>query len=120
MASVTVKFVPSPTAEQDILSMPQVKNAVSAEAGAIASRASGMATEKSGIWHEVGKPHNPDKSGGTWNGRPGTQTIGGKEPVYSSKPARMIGGKPFAIAYTGNYAAQKDNLRNNTLLKAKG
>lgn len=101
--------------------MPQVKNAVTQEANAIANRASGMATEKSGVWHDTGKPHNPERTGGTWRDHGKSYpTIGGTEPVYRAKPAKIIGGKPFAIAYTGNYAAQKDNLKNNTLLKAKG
>ena len=120
-SSIKVKMQWSPTFEQDVAQMPQVKNAVTKEANAIAERANGMATEKSGIWHETGKPHTPGKSGGKFHDHGNvTATIGGTEPVYRAKPAKLIGGKPFAIAYTGNYAAQKDNLNHNTLLKAKG
>ena len=120
-SSIKVNVVMSPTFEQDVMKLPQVKGAVTKEANAIADRANGMATEKSGIWHDTGKPHNPDRTGGTWHDHGDSYpTIGGTEPAYKAKPAKMIGDKPFAIAYTGNYAAQKDNLNNNTLLKAKG
>lgn len=100
-----------------------VAQAVNTKAQNIVSNANGMAVERSGIWHEVGKPHNPNKTGGTWIGNKNiTDTIGGTPSEYGMKNAKRIGadGVPVAIVFTANYAAQKDNLKHNTLLGAIG
>lgn len=111
----------SPQFEQIVMGLPQVKGAVTKEANAIAERANGMASTVSGIWHETGRPHDPNKTGGKWHDHGKSYpTIGGNEAAYRSKPAKMFGGKPVAIVYSANYAAQKDNYEHNTLLKAKG
>lgn len=44
--------------------------------------------------------------------------VGGTQPVYRSNTQRPKGIVPVGLAYTGNYAAQKDNHLHNTLLKA--
>lgn len=120
MASVTVKVDISQQAlENAVNSSPEVRSAINSMSASIASRANGMATEKSGIWVDVGEPHHPERTGGKWNGRSGP-TIGGKDPVYQSKPARRFSSGLVGIVYAGNYAAQKDNYQHNTLLKAKG
>lgn len=122
MASVTMKVDISEQALENVMnSSPEVRSAINSLSGKIASRANGMATEKSGIWHETGKPHTPGKGGGKFHDHGNvTETIGGKEPVYQSKPAMRSSSGLVGIVFTGNYAAQKDNLKNNTLLKAKG
>ena len=121
MASVTMKVDISEQALENVMnSSPEVRSAINSLSGKIASRANGMATEKSGVWHEVGEPHNPSRTGGKWNGRTGQSVIGGKKPVYQSKPAMRSSSGLVGIVFTGNYASQKDNLKNNTLLKAKG
>lgn len=123
--TVRVDVRMSPDFEEKIMGLPQVKSAVTSEAKAIAARANGMASEKSGVWHEVGEEHDPSKVGGTWHGpfkgREETATIGGKDATYSYKPARRTGekGVPLAIVFPTNYAGYKDNHKNNTLLKAK-
>ena len=43
--------------------------------------------------------------------------VGGTQPVYSSK-IRRNPTVPTSLVYTANYAAQKDNMLHNTLLKA--
>jgi len=120
MANVTMKVDISQQALENVMnSSPEVRSAINSMSASIASRANGMATEKSGAWVDVGEPHHPGRTGGKWNGRSGT-IIGGKEPVYQSKPAKRGSSGLVGIVYTGNYAAQKDNLKHNTLLKAKG
>lgn len=42
--------------------------------------------------------------------------VGGTQPVYQSNTRRNPT-VPVGIVYTANYAAQKDNMQNNTLLK---
>lgn len=45
--------------------------------------------------------------------------VGGTAPVYGSN-TQVMTNSAVGIAYTGNYAAMKDNLENNTLLRAMG
>lgn len=44
--------------------------------------------------------------------------VGGTQPSYQANTGRPRGTVPVGIVYTGNYAAQKDNLQHNTLLKS--
>lgn len=44
--------------------------------------------------------------------------VGGTQPAYMAKTGRPRGIVPVGIVYTANYAAQKDNMLHNTLLKA--
>lgn len=50
------------------------------------------------------------------------ERVGGTKPEYGSDTrARAKRAKgPVGIVYTNNYAARKDNMENNTLLKARG
>lgn len=43
---------------------------------------------------------------------------GGKSPKYVANTLRPRGIVPVGIVYTGNYAAMKDNMQHNTLLKS--
>lgn len=45
------------------------------------------------------------------------ETRGNTQPVYSGNVERK-GRSMVGLVFTGNYAAQKDNYENNTLLKA--
>lgn len=45
------------------------------------------------------------------------ETRGDTQPVYSGNVKRK-GRSMVGLVFTGNYAAQKDNYENNTLLKA--
>lgn len=119
--SISVKVVMAPDFEQQCYDKPQVASAVTSKANEIAAKANGMAIERSGIWREVGKPHDADAQGGKWHGPNNVPTTGGTEPEYKAKPAKRMGdeGRPIGIVFTANHAAQKDNLKNNTLLKAR-
>lgn len=94
----------------------EILNKIAAD---VASRANSMATEKSGVWYETGKPHTPGRSGGKFHEHGNvTETIGGKDAEYAYKPA--IRGKSglVALVHTDNYAAMLDTHKHNTLLKA--
>lgn len=102
---------------------PGVRSAVTKGANEIAARANGLATEKSGIWHEIGVPHTPGKTGGKWEGTNKTIsfTIGGEQASYrafAAKPTRD--GTPVSIVVTKNHAAELDNMKHNTLVRAIG
>lgn len=121
MADVRVEMFPD--AEERMLSA--AKGAVSSLAADICAKANGLASEGSGTWHiykgsRVSAPGNGPWRDLTWF-KPdgGMQTRGPTAPLYRYKPAEMRGGKPIGIVYTGNYAAKKDNMKNNTLLKAR-
>ena len=43
--------------------------------------------------------------------------VGGTSPRYAAHTGRPRGSVPVGIVYTGNYAAQKENMLHNTLLK---
>lgn len=65
------------------------------------SKANSMTTYRSGKWHD----HETGETKGDTKARYGSDVMRGR---YS-----YVG-----IVYTANYAAWKDNLKNNTLLKA--
>lgn len=44
--------------------------------------------------------------------------VGGTSPKYVANTSRPKGVVPVGIVYTGNYAAMKDNMLHNTLLKS--
>ena len=124
MASVSVKVNISEDKLKEVaFSTSEVRSALTKGANQIAGRANGLATEKSGIWHEIGVPHTPGKEGGVWNGtsKEIQYTIGGQQAEYQAKPAKPTrDGTPVAIVVTANYAAQKDNMKHNTLVRAIG
>lgn len=122
MARVKVRVVMASDFDEQCYAKPQVAEAVNTKANDTADNANGMG-KPSGVWHETGKPHNPAKSGGVWKGnRKSTDTVGNTPAKYEAKKARRTGaeGRPIAIVVTANHAAQKDNMKNNTLLKALG
>ena len=43
---------------------------------------------------------------------------GGTSPKYMANTGRPKGTVPVGIVYTANYAAMKDNMKHNTLLKS--
>lgn len=45
--------------------------------------------------------------------------VGGTQPVYDGN-VKKKGRTMVGLVYTANYAAQKDNMLNNTLLKSLG
>ena len=99
MASVTVKWEPDLDGKLKVF--PQVKGALTKEAGAIAGRANAMSSAfRTGLYHRDHK----------------SPAVGNTQPKYESDQARGA----VALVYTGNYAAMKDNALNNTLLKARG
>ena len=104
MASVTVKTDFGPGWKRAIYKTQEVADAVTEEAERIAARANSMSAGfRTGIFH--------DHATG--------ETRGNTQPRYEAKPAQMREGKPIGIVVTANYAAQKDTLENNTLLKAR-
>jgi hypothetical protein len=124
MASVSVKVKISEEKLKEVaFNTSEVRSAITKGANQIAGRANGSATEKSGIWHEIGVPHTPGKEGGVWKGtsKEIQYTIGGQQAEYQAKPAKPTrDGTPVAIVVTANYAAQKDNMKHNTLVRAIG
>lgn len=122
MASVSMKVDISQQAlERAVNFSTGTRTALARESNAIAARANGMATEKTGIWHETGANHTPGKTGGTWHDHGGNyKTVGDQEARYGTKPVIIGKDGYIGIVYTANYAAIKDNHKNNTLLKAKG
>lgn len=54
---------------------------------------------------------------GRYYDRQAGQRKGDTAPVYASN-VEVHGIVPVGMVYTGNYAAAKDNMENNTLLKA--
>ena len=62
-----------------------------------------------GSSYRTGKYHRDHKS----------PAVGGTQPSYGSNTQRRGSSRmPVGIVYTGNYAAQKDNMLHNTLLKS--
>ena len=106
MARVKVDFVLEPDAAQIIGHLPEVKEAVTKEAKAIAARANSMGA---GFRTEEGQdPYTKEPRGG-------------KKPKYAALTARdsaYVGS--VALVVEKNYAAILDNHLHNTLLKAKG
>lgn len=122
MASVTVKVdVSMKSIEEAINSAEGTLSAINSESSKIAAKANSLATEKSGKWYETGKPHTPGRSGGKFHDHGNVKSIiGDKSAKYASKPAKRGPSGVVGIVFTANYAAQKDNTKHNTLLKAKG
>ena len=56
---------------------------------------------------------------GTYHRDHKSPAVGGTQAAYEGNVERHGKGN-VGIVYTANYAAQKDNLQNNTLLKARG
>lgn len=123
MASVTVKVdISQQSLEKAVNDAPGTRSAINSMTAQIAARANSMASEVSGIWYETGKPHNPDREGGGEFHTHGKSypKVGGVAASYASKPAKKGPSGLVGIVFSANYAAQKDNLKHNTLLKVKG
>ena len=95
MADVKVEMKPG--WEQVVSTMPSVMDALDDKAGDICGKANSMAA---GFRTK------------RWMGKGGTQA------VYGSKEAEARGRTSVALVYTANYAAQKENMQHNTLLKS--
>lgn len=103
MADVTVKVEMLPGWEKTVMRMEPVKSALSKEANAMKSSANAMSAGfRSGIRID---PKTRER-------------IGNTPARYGSKPAKETEDGAVALVYTANYAAQKDNMLHNTLLKA--
>lgn len=104
MANVSVTVQMSPDYERIMQTMPQTKEALDKRAIEIAGQANAL-----GSSFKTGKYH-PDHTS------PG---VGGTTPIYDyskAKNANRYGS--VATVHPKNYAAMKDNMVNNTLLKA--
>ena len=83
---------------------PQVRDELERTTDAIKARANSMGGAfRTGLYH---RDHQ-------------SPAVGNTPAVYDGN-VTMVNGGNIGIVYTANYAAQKDNLQNNTLLKAKG
>ena len=83
---------------------PQVRDDLERTTDAIKGRANSLGSSfRTGLYH---RDHQ-------------SPAVGGTQAAYDGD-VRMVNGGNVGIVYTANYAAQKDNLQNNTLLKAKG
>lgn len=104
MADVTVKVEMLPGWERTVKQMGSVKSALTAEASAISANANSLSSGfRTGIYHDPAE---------------GGKRKGGTPAQYASKPAKSTDNGAVALVYTANYAAQKDNMLHNTLLKA--
>lgn len=105
MADITVKVVMEPGYEKKLKKMPVVKGALTKEATEICATANNMAAGfKSGRFYDRTE-----------------KKIKGETPArYGMKKAKEVEDGSVAIVFTANYAAQKENMLHNTLLKAKG
>lgn len=105
MASVTVKVdISQQSLERAVNYAEGTKAALQAKTSAITSTANAMgAGFRTGLYH---RNHQ-------------SPAVGNTQPNYAGD-VRMERKGWTGIVYTGNYAAQKDNYQNNTLLKAKG
>ena len=102
MADVSVTVKLDPGWQKKVLNLPPVKDELTNEARKLEAKANALSAGfKSGIWHD---PKTRQKKGGT-------------PAVYGMKRAQRFGSAPVAIVYTANYAAKKDNIKNNTLAK---
>lgn len=103
MADVTVNVQMLPGWERTVKQMGSVKTALTKEANAMKASANGMSAGfRSGIRID---PKTREK-------------IGNTPARYGAKPAKETEDGAVALVYTANYAAQKDNMLHNTLLKA--
>lgn len=106
MASVKIKVVLDSDAPEKIYRLPQVKAAVTKQANEIAERANSMSAGfHTGLYYQNG--HH-------------VAGVGNKQPNYVAKPTKETSKGAIALVVTGNYAAMKDTLEHNTLLKARG
>lgn len=102
MADVTVRVKLDSNWKQKVVNLSSVKDGLTNEAERLEQKANALCSGfRSGIWHD---PETGVKKGDT-------------PAVYGMKTAQRYGSGPVAIVYTKNYAAQKDNLKNNTLAK---
>ena len=101
-----VKIVLDEQSLQRVLnSLPGLKQQLTESGAAIAGRANALSA---GF-----RTHYPfyDKKSG--------EVRGGTQPVYVSEPARKGKSGLISIVHPKNYAAMKDNYKNNTMLKAR-
>lgn len=96
---------------------PNTLDAIGDVCQGIESRANIYAGDfKSGVWHEYGAKHPPGH--GTWHDRGKQYPTKGNTPARYRSNVKRIKGEPTGIVFTANYAAQKDNMQHNTLLKS--
>lgn len=101
-----VNVVLDKDAPEKIFALPQVKGALTKEAGEIANRANQLSSGfRTGIWH--------DHATG--------ETRGNTKPVYGFTKAQASARYgSIAFVHPKNYSAMKDNYLHNTMLKARG
>lgn len=100
MGSVQIRFNDANLGK--LCAAPAAREEVEASTGRIASEANAMsATFRSGLYHRDHK----------------SPAVGNTQPSYGAK---VLGGghTSVGVVYTANYAAMKDNMMHNTLLKA--
>lgn len=105
MADVIVKVVMEPGYEKKLKKMPVVKGALTKKATEICAEANNMAAGfRSGKFYD----------------REAKKLKGDTPARYAMKKAKEHEDGSTALVYTANYAAQLENMKHNTLLKAKG
>lgn len=103
MADVTVKVKMNPDWERTVKTMPSVMSALDKKAASICGKANSMASGfKTQKWTD---PKTKERKGDT-------------RASYRAKEAKEFGRTSVALVYTANYAAQKENMKHNTLLKS--
>lgn len=84
-----------------------------------AANAMGSGTRTGGHGYDTKGTGRPRKGQGWLQHENSPEPLEGTQAVYDGNVSMQRNGY-MGIVYTDNYAAQVDNHRNNTLLKAKG
>lgn len=105
MAKVRVHVVLDPDAPEKIYHLPQVKSVLTKQAQEIAGRANSL-----GSGYRTARFYD----------RNAKELRGDKQPVYASVKTIETRKSSVALVHNANYAAYKDTLLHNTLLKAIG
>ena len=118
MAKLTV-VIDRQAVKEAVVNSDGTKKAIQDCCSKINDRANALAAGyKTGIWHEYNSKTAKNPGHGKWHEHGAkTEEIGGTQARYKSSvrkyPTAVIG-----IVYTSNYAAQKENMQHNTLLKS--
>lgn len=96
---------------------PGTADALGSVCARIAGKANALAAGyKSGIWHDTGSTKPPGH--GEWHDRGKTYPTKGGTPAQYEFDVEKRKSAQVGIVYTANYAAQKENMQHNTLLKS--
>ena len=110
MGSVVIKFNDANMGK--LCKAPAAREEVEAATGRVAANANSLGAQfRTGLYHR-GKSYDGGNDKSHKSG-----VVGNTQPVYGMK-VKGGGHTSVGVVYCGNYAAMKDNMLHNTLLKA--